>query len=141
MKNYNCYIDGCCEPKNPGGTMGFGIYVIDDEGNEYKYSNFIPAKSDNTNNIAEYLALTQLLKTLNKKTGCEICIFSDSKMVVMQMLGKYRISSGAYVSYALEAQALLKKLLINNSINIMWIPREYNEIADELSKAHILKSK
>ena len=59
----------------------------------------------------------------------------------MQMLGKYRISSGAYVSYALEAQALLKKLLINNSINIMWIPREYNEIADELSKAHILKSK
>ena len=42
MKNYKCYFDGACEPKNPGGKIGAGIYITDGE-KEFSTNTFIPA--------------------------------------------------------------------------------------------------
>ncbi len=50
-------FDGACEPFNPGGHMGIG-WVIDGKG----YSDYIPAAHGNTNNVAEYLALTRTVR-------------------------------------------------------------------------------
>jgi ribonuclease H / adenosylcobalamin/alpha-ribazole phosphatase len=136
MKEYVCYFDGCCEPINPGGTMGLGIYII--EGfNEYKDSEVIQAKEENTNNVAEYLALIKLLKILKNKNGCKIEIYGDSKLVVMQMLGKWKIKKGSYKEQAIISKDLYNNLKLNNDLDIIWIPREDNTIADELSKKHL----
>ncbi|RPI84279.1 MAG: ribonuclease HI family protein [Nitrosopumilales archaeon] len=136
MKVYKCYFDGSCEPQNPGGTMGVGVFITSED-QEFRKSEHHQAKSENTNNIAEYLAFQMVLKLMQKKSDCLIKIYGDSKLVVMQMTGQWKIKEGAYVPYAREAKLLLEDLRKNNSIIINWIPREENREADNQSKAHL----
>ena len=129
MKTYKCYFDGACEPKNPGGKIGAGIYITDGE-KEYFNNTFIPALPENTNNIAEYTAFIMILECLKNKIDCKIEIFGDSMLVINQMNGEWQIKHGAYREYALKAKPLLEDLKKKNSVLIQWIPREQNEKAD-----------
>ena len=129
MKNYKCYFDGACEPINPGGKIGSGIYISDGE-KEYSNNAFIPANPKNTNNIAEYMAFIMILDLMKNKSNCKIEIFGDSMLVVNQMNGKWRMKAGAYMEYALKASPLLSELKKKNDVIIAWIPREQNEKAD-----------
>jgi ribonuclease HI len=129
MKNYKCYFDGACEPKNPGGKMGMGIYITDGE-KEFGSNTFVAAKPENTNNIAEYSAFIMILDLMKNKTGEQIDIFGDSMLVINQMNGEWQIKSGAYRESALRAKVLLTELKKKNNITIKWIPREQNEKAD-----------
>jgi ribonuclease HI len=129
MKNYKCYFDGACEPANPSGKIGAGVYITDGE-SEYTDSIFVPAKKENTNNIAEYLAFIRVLELMKNKSGDNIQIFGDSMLVVKQMNGEWQIKSGAYREYALKAIPLLNNLRKKNEVFIKWIPREQNEKAD-----------
>lgn len=138
MKIYKCYFDGSCMPSNPGGTIGYGVYITDGV-NEFRKSKTLLPDPKNTNNIAEYLGFIFLLKLMNSKTNCEIQIFGDSKLVISQMRGEWEIKKGAYKPYALEAQPLLEELKKNNIVSIEWVPREQNEEADNQSKSHLTK--
>ena len=129
MKIYECYFDGACEPQNPGGEIGAGIYVTDGE-KEYATYNHLPAKEENTNNMAEYLAFIMILDLMSNKEKCEIKIYGDSMLVVNQMDGKWQIKNGAYTSFAVQAKNKLEKLKLNNVVSIEWIPREKNVKAD-----------
>jgi len=137
MKNYECYFDGCCEPCNPDGTMGMGIYIIDDCGNEYRKHECIEAKTGNTNNIAEYLALTMVLKVMRNKVGDCIKIYGDSKLVVEQTNGKWKLKKGLYLPYASICIPMFNELQTRNYVTLEWIPREMNEEADVQSKMHL----
>ena len=53
------------------------------------------------------------------------------------MFGTWRMRHGYYIPIAEDCLRLLKKF---NRINGYWIPREENGIADELSKAELLKA-
>jgi ribonuclease HI len=129
MKNYKCYFDGACEPSNPGGDMGMGIFITNGE-QEYRLGKSIPANPSNTNNIAEYTALIMILKLLSNKQGCKIEIFGDSMMVIRQMKGEWQAKSGAYKDSYLEAVRLRDILKKANDVTFDWIPRDKNEIAD-----------
>jgi ribonuclease HI len=129
MKNYKCYFDGACEPKNPGGKIGAGIYITDGE-KDFSNNMFISAKPENTNNIAEYSAFLMILELMKNKTDCKIEIFGDSMLVVNQMNGEWQIKYGAYREYAMKAKPLLEDLKKKNTVSILWIPREQNEKAD-----------
>jgi ribonuclease HI len=129
MKNYKCYFDGACEPRNPGGKIGAGVYITDGQ-KEFADNLFIPAKPENTNNIAEYSAFIKILELMKNKSGDKIEIFGDSMLVVNQMNGSWQIKQGAYREYALKAKPLLSELKRNNQVTITWIPREQNEKAD-----------
>ena len=129
MKNYKCYFDGACEPTNPGGKIGAGIYITDGE-NEFSKNTFIPALPENTNNVAEYTAFMMVLECMKNKVDCKIEIFGDSMLVVNQMNGTWRLKAGAYMKYALIASVALSELKSKNEISITWIPREQNEKAD-----------
>ena len=136
MKIYKCYFDGSCMPSNPGGTIGYGVYITDGV-NEFRKSKTLLPDPKNTNNIAEYLGFIFLLKLMNSKTNCEIRIFGDSKLVINQMRGEWIIKKGAYKPYALKAQPLVEELKKNNIVSIEWVPREQNEEADNQSKSHL----
>lgn len=129
MKNYKCYFDGACEPVNPSGKIGAGVYITDGE-SEHADSIFVPAKKENTNNIAEYLAFIRVLELMKNKSGDNIQIFGDSMLVIKQMNGEWQIKNGAYKEYALKAIPLLNNLRKKNEVFIKWIPREQNEKAD-----------
>lgn len=121
----NCYIDGSCGPKNPGGSMGIGFYY-----DGHKGSFVIEACPTNTNNVAEYIALQTILVHLQDIGVTDAVIYSDSKLVVNQMNKKWRIGRGTYAFYA----EICKRLLSESEHRIKWIPREENTLADELSK-------
>jgi ribonuclease HI len=129
MKNYKCYFDGACEPKNPGGKIGAGFYITDGE-KEFAGNIFVPAKAENTNNIAEYMAFIKVLELMKNKDGDKIEIFGDSMLVVNQMNGEWQIKHGAYREYAEKAKLLLTEVKSHNDVIISWIGRDLNEKAD-----------
>lgn len=135
-KQYTCYFDGCCEPKNPGGEMGIGIHITDGT-HIFEKGYTIPAKFGNTNNIAEYMAIIEVLKLFEKKQDCMINIFGDSKLVIEQMNERWGSNGGAYSEFMYQAKLLLKQISVKNKVLIDWIPREKNELADIQSKKHI----
>lgn len=120
--------------------MGMGAIVIKDNKTIYKYSGYLPEGKDNSNNVAEYLALEQILIWLkeNKVSENTIFIYGDSKLVVNQMNGSWRIKHGLYKPHALRCKELISKL--EKVLVIRWIGREGNQIADDLSKGHLKKN-
>lgn len=135
------YFDGACEPINPGGTCSYGFIIYRDkellhQGSQI-YTPEIPLET--SNNIAEYLGFIATISCLKDKLlDHEPCtIHGDSKLVIQQMSGYWRIKSGLYTPFALHAREILSTL--HTPPFLQWIPREQNTIADELSKAHLSK--
>lgn len=77
------WIDGLCEPINPGGVACFG-YVIKRSGSEIETgSGVVGTGPDMTNNVAEYTALIRALEKIRQLgLGKEsVVVRSDSKLV------------------------------------------------------------
>jgi len=143
--DYICFWDGATEPMNPGGACGIGSIIFDGNGKrEFEYSHYIPMNKRNSNNVAEYLGFIRLLEWFieNKIFAKSISLFGDSNLVVQQMNGRWKMRGGLYKSFALKAKELLKEVKKNNNhIVISWIGRDYNSLADELSKRELIKNK
>jgi ribonuclease HI len=132
------YFDGACGPRSPGGHMGFGCYadIIDSDGIKarmFSHSEYYPATDRNTCNVAEYLALFRLLRFFitNKFENYDIMVYGDSDLVIKQMSGNWSIKSGHYTSAALKCKELVG---VFADIKFRHIHREFNTLADELSK-------
>ena len=128
------YFDGACEPKNPGGTGGWGFVIFDSEGTELASNcGAMRARPEMTNNVAEYAAAGAAIKAYKEMSRPgPLLLHGDSKLVVMQMTGKWQVRQGAYV----PVYERLVDLVRSCSFEIFWewVPREQNSIADRLSK-------
>jgi len=84
-----------------------------------------------TNNYAEYSALLLALHWLSriKDNNYQIKIYSDSLLLVKQIIGKYKVKSKNLKPLHKKAQALIKNL---PAFKFEHIPREKNKIADGL---------
>ena len=129
-----CWFDGACGPNNPCGAMGIGAYVLDEGEIIFQNHYGVEPKYENSNNVAEYLGLEELCDFLKDYQGKTIMIYGDSNLVVNQMLGYWRIKEGRYMKYALRVKSKFNDLRKSNRVNIKWIPRTENTIADGLSK-------
>lgn len=132
-----CFFDGACGPQNPGGDMGYGCYIKNSEKVIYEKYGHVPSRPDNTNNVAEYMALILILKYLedNNIKSSPVIIKGDSNLVIMQIQGKWKIKRGAYKNHALNAFAMARGFV---NLSFEWIPRESNMVADELSKKGLM---
>ncbi len=79
------FFDGCCEPKNPGGTAGYGAVVMEARSGEalFERSGMIPAAPTTSNNIAEYLAVLSIFDWLMASRwspGTKVSVFGDSRL-------------------------------------------------------------
>lgn len=137
------WFDGCCEPVNPGGVASFGAIIFNEEQKIWECSQiFYPQKGkekETSNNVAEYSGFLAILEYLlkNNLEKEKIQIYGDSNLVIQQMFGTWKMRQGFYIPIALKAQKLLKKF---KNIKGSWIPREQNGLADELSKAELIKA-
>jgi ribonuclease HI len=104
-------------------------YVVTDENQEVMYKEFSPI--NRTNNECEYLAFLK---------ACELAftnaeIFSDSQLVVFQIIGDYRIKEEKFLPYADK----IRKLIIAKNLKIGWIERNKNvagEYIESLQNKH-----
>ena len=127
------YCDGLCEPRNPGGIATYG-FVLHKDGIKLHEGNGIVGKGPTmSNNVAEYAALCKAFEFLKeeKLTEKEIIIRADSRLLVNQMNGEWKVRRGLYLSKYDEAHNLQ---LCFTDIKYEWVPRESNEEADALSR-------
>lgn len=124
------YFDGLCRPKNPGGVATYG-YLIYQDGKKVKSGyGVIGSGAGMTNNVAEYTALKQAAEWVSQNNpDKEIVIKGDSQLVILQMNGTWQVRSATSKKFVPE----IRRLLEGRNTHFIWIPREQNIEADELS--------
>lgn len=132
MKKIECWIDGACEPKNPGGTASWGVYMVE-EGVPMENWGIVGSGEGISNNVAEYSALIEAFNIAKSRYGTDIhlTIYGDSQLVINQMNKEWNIGQGMYTEYAVRALHLALQF---QKLTFEWIPRERNTFADGLSK-------
>lgn len=130
MKRAFLYADGAARG-NPG-PAGAGAALVDEEGRVVGEA--MRHLGHATNNVAEYTALIIGLEEARKHDVQDLEIRMDSKLVVEQMNGKWRIKHPNLKPLAVQAGALLASFPRRQ---IRHIPREQNAIADALANRAI----
>lgn len=113
---------------NPG-IAGSGAVIK--EGKNGKLLGAISKYIGNTtNNVAEYSALIVGLEALNERfADRSVEVRADSRLVIEQMSGRWKIKDASIRSLATKA----KTLVANRNISYTWVPREENKQADALA--------
>jgi len=125
---------------NPGPSSIGGVGYIDGK----KVFDFKKSIGIATNNDAEYQALIEALEkirstnieirnnsqNLNFKNVKQIQFFSDSRLMVNQVKGLFKVKNGKIKEYILIIRGLEQE--INLPITYQYVPREENVEADKL---------
>lgn len=131
------WIDGACAPINPGGTASYGVVVRYGENVLFEKGGIVGTGPAMSNNVAEYSGLIAFLEWYVGRDDKGVPrIHSDSKLLIRQMNGEWRVKQGLYVPYYNRAQALVQGNSLH--LNFWLVPREQNEEADKWSKKALL---
>lgn len=121
--NNKIYFDGGAAPTNPG--TGYGSYqILTPQG--HSLQRWKAPHTTKTNNEAEYLtlwlALHDYLLRFNHG-GSRLEIFSDSKLVVEQVSGRWKVRHSNMKPIHAKIMELLRRI---SYWSIQWSPREVN---------------
>ncbi len=83
-----------------------------------------------TNNVAEYRGLIAGLTEAIELGAAEVAVSMDSKLVVEQMSGRWKVKHPDLVELNRQARGLAARL---DHVSYRWIPREKNQHADRLA--------
>ena len=83
-----------------------------------------------TNNVAEYRGLIAGLEEAAKLNAAEVAVVMDSKLVVEQMSGRWKVKHPDLAELHAQARALASRF---EQIDYTWIPRAQNSYADRLA--------
>lgn len=132
------YTDGGSKG-NPGPSSIGGVFFLDKK----KIFDFKKSIGIATNNDAEYQALINALEIINPKFQVpnklkisnfenvkQIEFYSDSRLMVNQAKGLFKVKNGRIREYILKIRGLEQE--INLPISYHLIPREQNQEADKL---------
>ena len=119
---------------NPGGNMGYG-YVAEGADSYLVFSGQINYYlGPRTNNVAEYYGLIHALDHAHLEDWDRIQVFGDSKLVVEQVNGRWKVKEPHLKKLCKEAQ---DRMELFDTIELKWIPREENFEADKMAKKAI----
>jgi broad specificity phosphatase PhoE/ribonuclease HI len=120
---------------NPG-VAGYGALVRDARTGEVLAERAAPLGIA-SNNVAEYQGLVaglQAVLDLGLAADAVVEVRMDSKLVVEQMSGRWKIKHADMQRLALVARRLVDRVQAEGgSVEFRWIPRERNAAADALS--------
>jgi ribonuclease H / adenosylcobalamin/alpha-ribazole phosphatase len=83
-----------------------------------------------TNNVAEYRGLIAGLQAAADLGATEVDVAMDSKLVIEQMAGRWKIKHPGLRPLAAQAAALVRGF---QAVTWTWVPRERNRHADRLA--------
>lgn len=121
---------------NPG-EAAIGYIIYDNNKIIFKHGEKIGVA---TNNFAEYTAVVKALEklkelhttTLRSVVVKQVHFYSDSRLMVNQLNGLFKVNNGAIRDFIIKIRILEQEIKI--PIIYINIPREQNEEADKLVK-------
>jgi ribonuclease HI len=120
------YVDGGSRG-NPG-PAGYGVRVETPDGQLVE--EFGGAIGIATNNVAEYRGLIAALTWAAERGHRDLLVRSDSLLLVMQMLGRYRVKHPGLQPLHQEARAVAARV---GRVRYEHVRRELNPDADRLA--------
>ncbi len=119
------YFDGASRG-NPG-EAGAGAWLDGGSGSAvWETASYLGRK---TNNEAEYRAAILLLKAARERGVTRLTVRGDSKLVICQLAGLWKINLPHLRELALEARRAAEGM----TVVYEWVPRAENSRADKLS--------
>ncbi|MFB3897065.1 MAG: ribonuclease HI family protein [bacterium] len=124
------YVDGASRG-NPG-EAGIGVLITDTQGNELtRIAKYIGIT---TNNVAEYTALIEGLKSALTHGITEVQVISDSELLVRQVSGIYKVKQPHLQELYQQVKSLTAQF---KKTAIKHVLREENKTADSLANEAI----
>lgn len=134
MKTLRLFTDGAARG-NPG-PAGLGLVLEDDQGMRlWGGHRFIGTA---TNNQAEYRALIDGLRKAAEWRPDRLEVYMDSKLVVEQVTGRYKVRSPELQPLQRQAVELMRGF---REVKVGHVPRERNRGADALANRAIDEAK
>jgi len=121
------YTDGGSRG-NPG-IAGSGTVVYSESGEVLREIVYVVGKKA-TNNVAEYHGMLRGLEAAADLGASVVEVRMDSKLVVEQMSGRWKIKHPAMQELAVQARRLMERF---DAVTFTWVPRARNKEADHLS--------
>jgi ribonuclease HI len=128
MSELVAYVDGG-SLGNPG-PSGIGVVIDGCESGPIRIAKWIGHQD---NNVAEYAALLEALQWALKLKAKALHVYSDSQVVVRQMLGEYTCCSPRLYSLHWTCRKLARGL----NFSISHVPREDNAEANGLAQSAV----
>lgn len=113
---------------NPG-PAGFGCVVWSAD-HDTLLAEHKQAIGITTNNVAEYRGLIAGLEEARRLGADEVAVSADSKLIIEQMSGRWKVKHRDMAELHQQARALASTF---DSVTYQWIPREQNKHADRLA--------
>lgn len=134
MSTLQLYSDGGSRA-NPGDSgLGIAGYHVSVDGHRECIFEKGVYLANCSNNFAEYLALIQALNYATSTDYKNIELYSDSKLVVEQVNGRWKVKSPDLKELANAAIERVQNLKKGGAqVTLQWIPREKNVHADSLA--------
>ena len=130
MKVLRLFTDGAARG-NPG-PAGLGMVLEDDQGMRLWGGHRYVGTA--TNNRAEYLALIDGLSKAAEWRPDRLDVYLDSRLVVEQVAGRYKVRDPGLQPLHRQVQALLGQF---PRVSVSHVPRERNRGADALANRAI----
>ncbi len=83
-----------------------------------------------TNNVAEYRAAIEGLRLARESGAEEVLLRSDSRLLVEQLSGRFRVKNPTLIRLHGEVRSLVSEF---KSVRFEHVPREFNKDADRLA--------
>ena len=122
------YADGGSRG-NPG-VAGSGIVIYAADGSTILDEIAYVVGKKSTNNVAEYYGLLRGVERAAELGATEVEFYMDSKLVVEQINGRWKIKHPDMQKLALEAKKVINSF---DSFSLDWVARAKNSVADKLS--------
>lgn len=83
-----------------------------------------------TNNVAEYRAAIEGLRLAREFGGKEVLLRSDSRLLVEQLSGRFRVKNPTLIRLHTEVRSSISEFA---EVRFEHVPREFNKEADRLA--------
>lgn len=121
------WFDGSASPTNPGPAIA-GAYVEVEGRKPVRLHRHLGVQ---TNNVSEWEALILALEHCIREGVNVLMVRGDSKLVVNQANGSWKVEHPNMKPLKAKVDALLEKF---GAVSFEWIPREENTEADAASR-------
>jgi ribonuclease HI len=113
----------------PNTDAYIGVLVMDEETGKFLCEH-AECIGKATHNEAEYTAVLAAIRYAVEKGAARLLVRSDSRVVVNQIKGKFRVTKPHLARYLEQVRTATNGTL---SFEIEWIPRKENKAADKLT--------